>query len=55
MIPLGVAVVPRTIEIFCPKCQHKVSEGPERLRADPHVTCPACHFVTTVDLAQLDP
>jgi ssDNA-binding Zn-finger/Zn-ribbon topoisomerase 1 len=55
MISSKEAVDPRVIDVFCPKCQHKVSEGRERLRADPHVTCPACHFVTSVDLIRLDP
>ena len=43
------------IDISCPKCQHKVSEQLGRLRADPHVTCPACHSVTNCDLTQLEP
>jgi hypothetical protein len=54
MISLKEGVVPRVIDVFCPTCQHKVSERPERLRADPHVTCPACHAVASVDLSRLE-
>ena len=54
MNSLKEGVVPRVIDVLCPKCQHKVSEQRERLRADPHVTCPACHAVTSVDLTQLE-
>lgn len=39
-------------EICCPRCQHKVREHLGRLRADPHVTCPACHTVMRFDLTQ---
>jgi hypothetical protein len=55
MISTKDGVPPQMIDVFCPKCQHKVSERAERMRADPHVTCPACHSVTSVDLTRLDP
>jgi hypothetical protein len=55
MISQKEGAVPRTVDVFCPKCQHKVSERPERLRVDPQVTCPACHAVTSVDLTRLEP
>jgi hypothetical protein len=54
MIASKEGFVPRVIDVFCPKCQHKVSEGAGRLRADPHVTCPACHSVTIIDLTRLE-
>lgn len=54
MLDVNRVIDPKEADVICPQCEHKVLEHMGRLRADPKVTCPACHSQINLDLSQFE-
>jgi hypothetical protein len=54
MLDVNKVIDPQEADVICPQCEHSVLENLGRLRADPNVTCPACHSIISLDLRQFE-